>query len=49
MNERTCCQFNFDPCCVKLKYTAGSMFEIATIAVENQVTRNMCERSALNI
>ena len=39
---------NFDTCCVELKFTDGSMIAIDTIAVENEVARNMYERSELD-
>ena len=37
-----------DTACVELKFTDGSMIAIDTIAVENEVTRNMHERSELD-
>lgn len=42
------CEYNFDTCCVELKFTDGSMIAIDTIAVENKVARNMYERSELD-
>ena len=39
---------NFDNWCVELKFTDGSMIAIDTIAVENEVARNMYERSELD-
>ena len=39
------CAYNMDNCCVELKFTDGSMIAIDTIAVENEVARNMYERS----
>lgn len=42
------CAYNMDNCCVKLKFTDGSMIAIDTIAVENEVARNMYERSELD-
>ena len=42
------CEYNFDNCCVELKFTDGSMIAIDTIAVENEVACNMYERSELN-
>ncbi len=38
------CAYNMDNCCVELKFTDGSMIAIDTIAVENEVARNMYER-----
>lgn len=42
------CKFNMDTACVELKFTNGSMMAIDTIAVENEVARNMYERSELD-
>lgn len=42
------CAYNMDNCCVELKFTDGSMIAIDTIAVENEVARNMYERSELD-
>ena len=42
------CEYNFDNYCVELKFTDGSMIAIDTIAVENEVARNMYERSELD-
>lgn len=40
--------FNFDTVCVELKFSDGSMIAIDTVAVENEVARNMYERSELD-
>ena len=42
------CAYNMDNCCVELKFTDGSMIAIDTIAVENEIARNMYERSELD-
>jgi len=42
------CAYNMDNCCVELKFTDGSMIAIDTIAVENEVARNMYECSELD-
>ena len=42
------CEYNFDNCCVELKFTDGSMIAIDTIAVENEVADNMYQRSELD-
>lgn len=42
------CEFNMDNCCVELKFTDGSMIAIDTIAVENEVTDDMYQRSELD-
>ena len=42
------CEFNMDTACVELKFDAGSMIAIDTIAVENEIADNMYERSELD-
>ena len=42
------CTFNMDTACVELCFSDGSMCSIDTIAVENEITRNMYERSDLD-
>lgn len=42
------CAFNMDTACVELKFSDGSMISIDTIAVENEIARNMYERSELD-
>ena len=48
MTHLISCEFNIDTACVELKFTDGSMISIDTIAVENEVARNMYERSELD-
>lgn len=48
MKTLVSCAYNMDNCCVELKFTDGSMIAIDTIAVENEVARNMYERSELD-
>ena len=48
MTHLISCEFNMDTACVELKFTDGSMIAIDTIAVENEVARNMHERSELD-
>lgn len=48
MKRLLSCEYNFDNCCVGLKFIDGSMIAIDTIAVENEVARNMYERSELD-
>ena len=48
MKKLISCEYNFDNCCAELKFTDGSMIAIDTIAVENEVARNMYERSELD-
>ena len=40
MKKLISCEYNFDNCCVELKFTDGSMITIDTIAVENEIARN---------
>ena len=42
------CEFNMDTARVERKFTDGSMIAIDTIAVENEVTDNMYQRSELD-
>ena len=42
------CEFNMDTACVELKFTDGSIIAFDTIAVENEVTDNMYQRSELD-
>ena len=48
MKKLLFCAYNMDNCCVELKFSDGSMIAIDTIAVENEVARNMYERSELD-
>ena len=48
MKRLLSCEFNMDTACVELKFSDGSMIAIDTIAVENEVARNMYERSELD-
>ena len=48
MKRLISCEYNFDNCCVELKFTDGSIITIDTIAVENEVARNMYEQSELD-
>ena len=47
MDRLISCEFNMDTACVELKFFDGSMIAIDTIAVENEIARNMYERSEL--
>ena len=42
------CKFNMDTACVELKFADGSMISIDTIAVENDVAKNMYQQSELD-
>ena len=42
------CTFNMDTACVELKFDDGIMIAIDTIAVENEVSDNMYQRSELD-
>ena len=48
MDRLISCEFNMDTACVELKFLDGSMIAIDTIAVENEVARNMYECSELD-
>ena len=48
MTHLISCEFNMDTACVELKFTDGSMIAIDTIAVANEVTDNMHQRSELD-
>lgn len=48
MKRLLSCEFNFDTVCVELKFSDGTMIAIDTIAVENEVTDNMYQRSELD-
>jgi hypothetical protein len=48
MTHLISCEFNMVTACVELKFADGSMIAIDTIAVENEVARNMYERSELD-
>ena len=48
MKKILSCAFNMDTACVELRYSDGSMISIDTTAVENEVARNMYERSELD-
>ena len=48
MKKLISCAYNFDNCCVELKFTDGMMVAIDTIAVENEVADNMYQRSELD-
>lgn len=48
MKRLVFCEYNFDNCCVELKFTDGSIIAIDTIAVENEVADNMYQRSELD-
>lgn len=42
------CEFNMDTACVELKFADGSMISIDCIAVEDEVAKNMRQRSELD-
>lgn len=48
MKHLLSCEFNMDTACVELKFSDGSMIDINTIAVENEVADNMYQRSDLD-
>ena len=48
MKKLISCEFNMDTNCVELKFDDGSMISIDTIAVENEVSDNLYQRSELD-
>ena len=46
--KRISCEYNIDTACMEIKYDNGVMISIDCIAVENQIPRNMYERSELD-
>ena len=48
MKKLVSCAYNMDTGCVELRYTDGSMYSMDCTAVENEVARNMYERSELD-
>lgn len=48
MKRLLSCKYNFDNCCVELKFSDGSMIAIDTVAVENEIADNMYQRSELD-
>ena len=48
MEKLISCAFNMDTVCVELRFSNGSICSIDTIAVENEIARNMYERSELD-
>ena len=48
MKKLLSCAYNFDNCCVELKFSDGSTLTIDTIAVENELADNMYQRSELD-
>lgn len=48
MNKLISCEFNIDTACVELKFADGSMISIDCTDVENEVAKNMYQRSELD-
>ena len=48
MKRLLSCEYNFNNCCVELRFFDGSMIAIDTIAVENEVADTMYHRSELD-
>ena len=42
------CEFNMDTACVELKFADGTMISIDCTAVEDEVAKNMYQRSELD-
>ena len=45
MNKLISCELNIDTACVELKFADGSMISIDCTAVEDEVAKNMYQRS----
>lgn len=48
MRKLLSCEFNIDTACVELKFSDGSMISIDCTAVEDEVAKNMHQRSELD-
>ena len=48
MEKLISCAFNMDTACVEHRFSDGGICSIDTIAVENEIARNMYERSELD-
>lgn len=48
MKRLISCEFNMDTNCVEIVFTDGSVIAIDTIAVENEYTADMYQRSKLD-
>ena len=48
MEKLISCEFKMDTACVELRFPDGGICSIDTIAVENEIARNMYERSELD-
>ncbi|MCC8156915.1 MAG: DUF6061 family protein [Oscillospiraceae bacterium] len=48
MSKILTCEFNMYNCCVELKFSDGGMVAIDTVAIENEMTDTMYQRSELD-
>ena len=48
MKRLLSCEYNFNNCCVELRFADGTKISIDTIAVENEVAETMYQRSELD-
>lgn len=48
MRKLLSCEFNIDTACVELKFADGTMISIDCTAVEDDVAKNMYQRSELD-
>ena len=48
MKRLLSCELHFDTVCVELRFSDGTMIAIDTIAVKNEGTENMYQRSELD-
>lgn len=48
MRKLLSCEFNIDTACVELKFADGTMISIDCTAVEDEIAKNMYQRSELD-
>ena len=48
MRKLLSCEFNIDTACVELKFSDGALISIDCTAVEDEVAKNMYQRSELD-
>ena len=48
MKKLLSCEFNIDTACVELRYMDGTMISIDVVGVENEVAKNLYQKSELD-
>ena len=48
MKKLLSCEFNMDTACVELRYIDGTMISIDVVGVENEVAKNLYQKSELD-